>query len=45
MALLGVSDLCVVETEGELLIAKRSDVEKIKLIVQHIKEKGDMQHL
>ena len=40
VALLGVHDLCVVETDDALLVMKRSDAEKVKLIITELKRKG-----
>lgn len=37
VALIGVDDLCVVETHDALLITKRADVEKVKTILQQIR--------
>lgn len=45
IALLGVHDLCIVETDNALLIAKRSETEKVKLIVQDLKKKKLDQYL
>jgi mannose-1-phosphate guanylyltransferase len=36
--LIGVDDLCVVQTDDVLLIAKRADVEKVKLAVHELKK-------
>ncbi len=38
VALVGVDDLCVVETADALLITKRQDVEKVRDIVQQLKK-------
>ncbi len=45
VALLGVDDVCVVETPDALLIVKRSEAEKVKLIVQELKKKNLDQYL
>jgi mannose-1-phosphate guanylyltransferase/mannose-6-phosphate isomerase len=45
VALVGVDDLCVVQTEDVLLIAKRSEVEKVKHIVQKLQHKDQMQYV
>ncbi|PKN03399.1 hypothetical protein CVU75_02425 [Candidatus Dependentiae bacterium HGW-Dependentiae-1] len=38
VALIGVDDLCVVETEHALLLAKRGDAEKVRAIVRQLKQ-------
>ncbi len=38
VALVGVDDLCVVETSDALLITKRSDAEKVRAVVAQLKE-------
>ena len=38
--LIGVDDVCVVQTKDVLLIVKRDDVEKVKLVVQELKKKN-----
>lgn len=40
VALVGVEDLCVVQTTDALLIVKRSEVERVKEIVQALQKKG-----
>lgn len=37
IALIGVQDLCIVQTDDVLLVAKRKDVEKVKLVLQQLK--------
>lgn len=37
VALIGIDDLCVVQTNDVLLIAKRSEVEKVKQVVHNLK--------
>jgi mannose-1-phosphate guanylyltransferase len=37
VALVGVDDLCVVQTEDALLIIRRDDVESVKKIVERLK--------
>lgn len=37
IALIGVDDLCIIDTEDALLIAKRKDVEEVKGIVQQLR--------
>ncbi|OQA35387.1 MAG: Mannose-1-phosphate guanylyltransferase RfbM [Candidatus Dependentiae bacterium ADurb.Bin331] len=39
VGLIGVDDLCVVETDDALLIVKRSQVEKVKQLVQQLEQK------
>ena len=43
--LIGVDDVCVVQTNDVLLIVKRSDVEKVMLVVQELKKKNLNQYL
>jgi mannose-1-phosphate guanylyltransferase len=38
VALVGVHDLCIVETEQALLIAQRKDAEKIRAVVKNLKQ-------
>lgn len=45
VVLVGVDDLCVVETDDVLLIAKRSEVEKVKTIVTALEKKGWHEYL
>jgi len=45
VALIGVSDLCVVETDQVLLIAKRQDTQKIRDVVKQIKQEGFTEYL
>ena len=40
VALLGVDDLCVVDTPDALLIMKRSEAENVKQVVAELKKKG-----
>lgn len=44
-ALIGVENLCIVETDDAILIAKRDDVEKVKLILQELKATHHNQYL
>lgn len=44
-ALIGVGNLCIVETDDAILIAKRDDVEKVKLILQELKATHHNQYL
>jgi len=39
-ALLGVDDLCIVNTSDVLLVAKRSEVEKVKQVLQKLRGMG-----
>lgn len=39
VALIGVDDLCVVQTESALLITKRSEAEKVRAVVKQMKHK------
>ncbi len=45
VALIGVDDLCVVETNDTLLIAKRSDVEKVREVVAQLKRTKQVEYL
>ena len=45
VALIGVNDLCVVETDEVLLITKREDAEKVRDIVKQIKKDGLTRYL
>lgn len=45
VALIGVSDLCVVETDKVLLITKRQDTQKVRDIVKLVKQQGFTQYL
>lgn len=36
VALIGVDDLCIIDTQDALLVAKRSEVDKVKLILDQI---------
>ncbi len=45
VALVGVDDLCVVETADALLITKRSDAEKVRLVVAQLKQKKQTEYL
>ncbi|MGE0009672.1 MAG: mannose-1-phosphate guanylyltransferase [Candidatus Babeliales bacterium] len=45
IALIGVDDLCIVNTKDALLIAKRSDVEEVKAIVQQLRVAGNTEVL
>ncbi len=40
VALIGVDDLCIVDTPDALLVAKRADVEKVKNILQQMRDAG-----
>lgn len=45
VALLGVKDLLVVETEDVLLVARREDSERVKEFVSRIEKEGDKKNL
>jgi mannose-1-phosphate guanylyltransferase len=45
VSFVGVSDLCVIETEHELLIVNRAQAQKVKNIVQQLKNKQEIQYL
>lgn len=45
VALIGVDDLCVVETNDTLLITKRSEVEKVRDIVAQLKQNNQAEYL
>lgn len=40
VALVGVDDLCIVETADSLLICKQSEAEKVRNVVQYLKKNG-----
>ena len=45
VALIGVNDLCIVQTHDTLVIAKRSEVEKVKLVVQQLQKNNQEEYL
>lgn len=45
VALIGVDDLCVIETDDALLITKRSQAEKVREIVKELKDKKQTEYL
>jgi mannose-1-phosphate guanylyltransferase len=45
VALIGVDDLCVVETEDALLIVKQDEAEKVRAVVQELKCTGKVEYL
>ncbi len=45
VALVGVDDLCVVETPDALLITKRQHAEKVRIIVQQLKKTEQIEYL
>jgi mannose-1-phosphate guanylyltransferase len=45
VALVGVDDLCVVETADALLITKRSEVEKVRQVVAQLKKNNQTSYL
>ncbi|TET34445.1 hypothetical protein E3J61_02895 [Candidatus Dependentiae bacterium] len=45
VALIGVDDLCVVETDDALVITKRSEVEKVREVVGQLKKNKQVEYL
>lgn len=45
VALIGVDDLCVVETDDALLISKRSQAEKVRAVVAQLKQNKQIEYL
>lgn len=45
VALIGVNDLCIVQTNDVLVIAKRSEVEKVKQVVQELHSNNQIEYL
>ena len=45
VALIGIDDLCIVETERVLLLAKRGEAEKVRAIVRQLKNGGRNEYL
>lgn len=45
VAIVGVDDLCIVETKDALVITKRSDVEKVRDVVLQLKQKKQLEYL
>ena len=45
VALIGVEDLCIIETDDALLITKRNQAEKVRAVVQQLKEKKQVEYL
>jgi len=45
VALVGVDNLCIVETNGIILVTKRNKAEKVKLVVQQIKNSKNSKFL
>jgi mannose-1-phosphate guanylyltransferase len=45
VALVGVNNICVVESEGILLIAKRDETEKVKLVLETLKYNNSDEYL
>lgn len=41
IALIGVNDLCVVETDDAILVTTKERAEDVKKVVDHLKEKGE----
>ena len=44
MALLGVRDLVVIDTEDALLVVPRERAQEVKKIVDALKKRGDEEH-
>lgn len=40
VAIIGIDDLCVVQTKDALLITRRDDAEKVRYVVQHLQQNG-----
>ncbi len=45
VALVGVDDLCIVERDGILLVAKRDETEKIKTVLETLKQNNASEYL
>jgi len=45
VALIGINDLCIVETDGILLITKKNQSEKVKTIVKKLKKSDNKKYL
>jgi mannose-1-phosphate guanylyltransferase len=45
VALIGVDDLCIVETDDALLITKRSQAEKVRAVVAQLKQQKQTEYL
>lgn len=45
VALIGVDDLCIVETEDALLITKRSESEKVRSVIAQLKQNRKLKYL
>jgi mannose-1-phosphate guanylyltransferase len=45
VALVGVDDLCIIETADSLLICKQSEAEKVRNVVQYLKKNGMTKNL
>lgn len=45
VALVGVDDLCIVDTPDVLLITKKEQTEAIKTVLYHVKEQGNNEYL
>jgi mannose-1-phosphate guanylyltransferase len=45
VALIGVDDLCIIETADALLITKRSEAEKVRAVVAHLKREQQTEYL
>lgn len=45
IAAIGVEDLCIIETDDAILISKRDQTQKVRDIVERLKERGATEHL
>lgn len=45
VALVGVDDLCIVQTDDALLITKKDQAEQVKAVVQQLKKRNENQYL
>jgi hypothetical protein len=45
VALIGVEDMCIVQTEDILLIAKRSETDKVKLVLETLRHNSFDEYL
>lgn len=45
VALIGIHDVCVIETNDALLIVKQDEAEKVRAVVEQLKQSGKMEYL
>jgi mannose-1-phosphate guanylyltransferase len=45
VAIVGVNDLCIIESQNALLITKREDAEKVRSVISQIKQSGWQEYL